>query len=135
MKKQKLSLKQYLLRNWNIAKDNYKFAHKKYRSSKEENTIYYYKGVKASCKVELLKAHRDLHEIEEISTPVQNQDFEIFNIKTINLDFKDLSNLKHSLDLHIELLENINFGGIEDENIQEHKDLLNRIDKKLREFN
>lgn len=46
---------------------------------------------------------------------------------TINVDYKNLVLIKNALENEISYLNDINFGGTEKENIQEHKELLKKI--------
>jgi hypothetical protein len=55
----------------------------------------------------------------------------MFETVSMSFDFKDLSNLKSALENQIEYLQMSSFADEEFENIQEHQDLLNRINKKF----
>ncbi len=58
----------------------------------------------------------------------------MFDSIEMKLDFKDLSNMKHSLETYIEDLERQNFGDQNKEEIEENRDLLSRINKQLKEM-
>ena len=51
----------------------------------------------------------------------------MFLLIDISFDYKDLEIVKSALENEIESLENQNFAGVEDENINEHKQLLKKI--------
>lgn len=56
----------------------------------------------------------------------------MFEQISIEVDFKDLSNIKTSLELHIEDLKSQNFGDHLKDDIEEYEDLLSRIDKEIK---
>lgn len=58
----------------------------------------------------------------------------MFKTININLDFKDLEMIKNSLADEIEYLEKQNFVGELKEEIDEYKQLLQKINKNLKDF-
>jgi hypothetical protein len=55
----------------------------------------------------------------------------MFEIQTVNLDYKDLQIIQSSLELQIKEISDVNFDGSHEDYLQEHKDLYNRISKKF----
>ncbi|MDD2640598.1 MAG: hypothetical protein PHS65_06355 [Arcobacteraceae bacterium] len=51
----------------------------------------------------------------------------MFQRVDLSMDYKDLEIVKSALENEIESLENQNFAGVEDENINEHKQVLKKI--------
>lgn len=55
----------------------------------------------------------------------------MFLLIDIPFDYKDLEIVKSALENNIESLENQNFAGVENENINEHKQLLKKINNHI----
>ncbi len=56
----------------------------------------------------------------------------MFKIAHLQVDYKDLEIIKNALANEIESLENQNFAGVEEEKIEEHKQILNKVNKKIK---
>lgn len=56
----------------------------------------------------------------------------MFKIAHLQVDYKNLEIIKNALANEIESLENQNFADIEKENIEEHKQLLKKVNKKIK---
>jgi hypothetical protein len=56
----------------------------------------------------------------------------MFKIAYLQVDYKNLEIIKNALANEIESLENQNFADIEKENIEEHKQILNKVNKKIK---
>lgn len=56
----------------------------------------------------------------------------MFKLVDLSVDYKELEIIKNALLNEIEYLENQNFANIEKENIEEHKQVLKKINKKIK---
>jgi hypothetical protein len=56
----------------------------------------------------------------------------MFKVAYLLVDYKNLEIIKNALANEIESLENQNFADIEKENIEEHKQILNKVNKKIK---
>ena len=55
----------------------------------------------------------------------------MFKIAYLQVDYKDLEIIKNALTNEIEFLENQNIADEEKETIEEHKKILNKVNKKI----
>lgn len=56
----------------------------------------------------------------------------MFKLVDLSVDYKELEIIKNALLNEIEYIENQNFANIEKENIEEHKQVLKKINKKIK---